>query len=207
MRALPLMLGAITLAILLDRGSRSRKERLIPDPEVSGDSFQDLAISMIKRWEEFSPNAYPDPANPKHGPVTIGYGTTRYSDGSSPKIGDKIDAATATKLLIDHVNEVIIPKLEKIPIWNIMDNYQRSSLISFAYNLGANLYGSSNFKSLNKALDDSEWYNSVPKAMQLYVWAGGKKMNGLVKRRLEEAALWNRDKTIVEALLAGTRHD
>lgn len=145
-------------------------------------------IPLISEYEGLRTEAYWDDA----GKVwTIGKGTTTYPDGSPVKEGDKITEEQAQEFLINHVNNKIIPRLQdSIPTWNDLNENQRASLISFAYNLGENFYGRKGFETITKALSDKKNLNNVPNALMLYVKAGGKKLKGLERRRKAEADLW-----------------
>jgi hypothetical protein len=56
------------------------------------------AIKLIKEFEGCHLSAYPDPLSGGD-PWTIGYGTTRYSDGRKVQRGDKITVIEASSLL------------------------------------------------------------------------------------------------------------
>ena len=98
------------------------------------------AIKLIREFEGCHLSAYPDPL---HGwdVATIGYGTTRYSDGRKVKQGDKITVAEADQFLNQEVERTAKYLSAKIPYWNEMRVTQQSALISFAYNLGSDFYG------------------------------------------------------------------
>jgi GH24 family phage-related lysozyme (muramidase) len=70
-----------------------------------------------------------------------------------------------------------------------MNEKQQGALLSFAYNLGANFYGSSNFNTISKVLKEKKW-SQVPKTFEIYRNPGSKVEVGLLKRRKEEGKLW-----------------
>ncbi len=184
-----LLAGAAGLALLI--GTSASASRVPPRmPPTDGDALE-LASLMIRQWEGFSANAYPDPADPARGPITIGYGSTVRPDGTRPELGDVIDETTAEWYLLDHLQMVVLPELEGIPRWQQMRPHQQAALMSFAYNVGARFYGHAGFATLTGALDSPTWESTVPSAMTLYVYANGKKRQGLVNRRAAEAALWS----------------
>ena len=65
----------------------------------------------------------------------------------------------------------------------------KSALISFAYNLGAGFYGSSDFNTITKVLKNKEW-SKVPEALKLYRNPGSNVEAGLLRRRTAEGKLW-----------------
>jgi lysozyme len=65
----------------------------------------------------------------------------------------------------------------------------RGALLSFAYNLGANFYGSKGFNTISKNLREKDW-KSVPKTLELYRDPGTKVEKGLLRRRIAEGKLW-----------------
>lgn len=140
------------------------------------------ASDIIKRHEGLQLKAYLCPA----GVPTIGYGTTRYKDGRVVCLGDEITETQAEEELLDHIKPIQwhIRQLVKIPL----TPNQEAALVSFIYNVGiGNFRTSTLLKVLNtgrieKAADEfGKW-----------VFAKGKRLNGLVKRRLEEKSLFLR---------------
>jgi GH24 family phage-related lysozyme (muramidase) len=70
-----------------------------------------------------------------------------------------------------------------------MNDKMRGSLLSFAYNLGADFYNSSGFNSITKVLKNKEW-NKVPETLKLYRNPGTDIEAGLLRRRIAEGKLW-----------------
>jgi lysozyme len=83
-----------------------------------------------------------------------------------------------------------LPSLQKIPYWGEMNDNQRGSLLSFAYNLGGGFYGSSNFNTITRVLKNKEW-SKVPDALYLYRNPGTNVEKGLARRRTAEGKLWS----------------
>jgi len=138
------------------------------------------AIKLIKEFEGCHLSAYPDPLSGGD-PWTIGYGTTRYSNGNAVKRGDKINE-------IDRITDKL---RTTIPHWNVMDDNQRSALVSFAYNLGAGFYGSAGFETISRCLRERDWA-AVPAALELYRNPGTPVEAGLLRRRRAEGELWGK---------------
>lgn len=133
-------------------------------------------IDLIKSFEGLYLEAYKCPA----GVWTIGWGTTK---GVTP--GMKITKEKAEELLrADLVKfEAAVEKNVKVTInQNMFD-----SLVSFTYNLGeGNLKSSTLLKKLN-----SEDYYGASQEFQRWNKAGGKVLNGLIRRREAERDLFN----------------
>jgi GH24 family phage-related lysozyme (muramidase) len=147
------------------------------------------AIQIIKEFEGCHLSAYPDPLSGGD-PWTIGYGTTRFPNGSAVQRGDKINVIEADMLLRLEVDR-IAERLRAIPHWASMADPQRCALISFAYNLGTGFYGSAGFDTISAALHDKDW-NAVPAALLLYRNPGTAVEAGLLRRRKAEGALWQK---------------
>jgi lysozyme len=96
----------------------------------------------------------------------------------------------ADNLLINQIKTEFIPKLSKIPYWSEMNDGQRGALLSFAYNLGADFFGSGDFATITRRLKNKEW-NLVPDALYLYRNPGSNVEAGLARRRKAEGNLWN----------------
>ncbi|MEB3339294.1 glycoside hydrolase family protein, partial [Okeania sp.] len=136
--------------------------------------------------------AYPDPIYGWE-VGTIGYGTTKYPDGTKVRINDIITRAEAEEYLAWEVEEVCKPALEKIPTWSQMNENQRGALYSFAYNLGANFYRGTNFNSITQVCDSvSKWADQdwVTKQFEKYRNPGSAAEVGLRRRRCAEAQLF-----------------
>lgn len=171
-----------------------------PEPMSEIEMLKD-GLELIKRWEGLELEAYPDPAT-NGPPITIGYGCTRYNDGSPIKLGDRITLEQADSMLMDQVQTDFLPSLQKIPYWNEMSPRQKSALLSYAWNLGAGFVGdTTNFATINRALTSKEW-TMLPEAFMLYVKGNGRVMLGLKRRRQSEAYLW-KGKSSDEAFALG----
>jgi lysozyme len=116
---------------------------------------------------------------------TIGYGSTRYADGTPVKLGDPpISQAQADNIMRATLGEyeAAVTRYVTVPI----NQNQFDALVDFAYNAGAqNLRTSTLLKMLNAG-------NVAGAKAQFsrWVYGGGKPLTGLVKRRAAEAALF-----------------
>lgn len=146
-------------------------------------------VELIKEFEGLHLEAYPDPLSGNL-PITIGWGSTKNIDGSPFELGDKISREKADLLLEQQLKYSYLSVMEnKIPYWEQMNDNQHGALLSFAYNLGANFYGSSDFSTISHVLKAKEW-TKVPDALYLYRNPGTSVEEGLARRRIAEGELW-----------------
>ena len=148
-----------------------------------------VGVELIKEFEGCHLYAYPDPLTGKE-PITIGWGSTKDFNGQPFRLGKRITQEYADKLLIFDIEQRFLPSLQKIPYWNEMNDNQRGALLSFAYNLGARFYGSSNFNTITRVLKNKEW-DKVSDALYLYRNPGTNVEKGLARRRTAEGKLWS----------------
>lgn len=106
-------------------------------------------------------------------------------------MGRTITQKYADELLDFDLKNRFLPSLQKIPYWNEMNDNQRGALLSFAYNLGAGFYGSSDFTTITRVLKNKEW-DDVPNALYLYRNPGTRVEAGLARRRKAEGDLWSK---------------
>ncbi|MEB3317364.1 MAG: C39 family peptidase [Cyanobacteriota bacterium] len=145
------------------------------------------AVQLIGQFEGFVGHAYPDPASGGD-PWTIGYGFTTL-DGRAVQPGDSISRAEADAQLLSGVNSCGRHLATTIPYWSAMAEDQRCALISFAWNLGEDFYGSDGFETISRVLREKDW-GGVPKALLLYCDPGTAVSDGLLRRRQAEGDLW-----------------
>lgn len=141
-------------------------------------------VDLVKKFEGLSLKAYPDPATGGE-PITIGYGSTRYANGSKVKIGEVITLQEAERLLTNDLER----RYNAIKNWlpaNITQN-QIDALVSFAYNCGIGAYEKS---TLRKKV----WANpndaTIQSEFMKWTKAAGRVMKGLYNRRNAEAQLY-----------------
>lgn len=137
-------------------------------------------IELIKRFEGLKLKAYQDSV----GVWTIGYGWTQPVDGNKVGPGMVIDQATADRLLKCGVvqYEQGVNQLVKV----IITQGQFDALVSFAYNLGLRSLSTSTLLQKLNAGDKQGAANEFGR----WVNAGGKRLEGLVKRRDAERELF-----------------
>ena len=132
-------------------------------------------LALIKKFEGCELKAYQCSA----GVWTIGYGHTK-----DVIEGMEITQEQAEQMLVDelHEYESYINKYVTVAL----SQNQFDALVSWVYNLGpANLSASTMLKVLN-----SGEYEDVPAQMKRWNKAGGKVLEGLIRRREAEACLF-----------------
>ena len=140
----------------------------------------DLARELVKKWEglhKVGPDglvyAYFCPALVP----TIGYGTVVPSISFGP-----ITKETAERFLdaelerCQNASLVYSPNLSLYPV-------RLAAITSFIYNLGRGRYQASTLRRKINAND----FTAASQEIQRWVWAGGRKLPGLIARRQEEA--------------------
>lgn len=140
-----------------------------------------IGIDLIKRWEGFSPTIYMCQA----GIPTIGYGTALFTEEEYKVFKDKsITKEEAENLLRKEVLHIEkkIKTCVKVPL----SQGQFDALVSFCYNLGTNAFKNS---TLCKVINRYE-YDQADFQFARWVYAGGRKLRGLQRRRQAEIKLW-----------------
>ncbi len=139
----------------------------------------DDGLALIKRFEGFAPEIYICPG----GWPTVGYGHV-VRDHERDQFVDGIDETTAEGLLRRDVEtaERAVLRLIRVPL----EDGRFDALCSFAFNLGA---GALQRSTLRRKVNREE-HASVPAEFRRWVWAGGRKLKGLVRRREAEVVIY-----------------
>lgn len=133
----------------------------------------EILIKQIKAFEGLRLEAYRDAA----GVLTIGYGHT----GSDIREGDRISEYWAEELLRNDLGatEAAVRRLHVARTQGQFD-----ALVSFVFNLGiGRLHGSTLLKVIRKGGS----HHQIQREFKRWVYAGGKKLRGLERRRAWEA--------------------
>lgn len=140
-------------------------------------------LELIMHYEGLRLEAYPCPG----GQWTIGYGHTK-----GVKKGDKITKQQAIEYLVEDFNEwqKFVLKRVKIPL----NCHQLWAATSFAYNTGGGYISKGKWTPYqiwalidSKKITSDYWHNCA-------ITAGGKKLNGLIRRRKSEWELFENGK-------------
>lgn len=137
-------------------------------------TFSASALVGLLAHEGYRQDAYLDSV----GVPTVGFGTT---DGV--KLGDKTTVEKSLKRSIKDIMtyEAAVKQCVKVPLYQ----HEYDAYIQFSYNVGtAGFCKSTMVKKLN-ALD----YTGACMEMNRWVYAGGKKLPGLIARRAKERDL------------------
>ena len=143
-------------------------------------SVSNKGVDLICEFEGEQLIAYDDGV----GIWTIGFGTIKYPNGVRVKKGDTCTLEQAKEYmrhdLIEFEHTVNISV--KVPL----NQNQFDALVSLAYNIGSNAFKSS---TLVKELNTGD-YQGAADQFNVWVNAGGKRMQGLVNRRAKEKELF-----------------
>lgn len=129
------------------------------------------AIGLVAAWEGRSLVAYVDPV----GIPTICEGYTH-----GVKLGDVATPEQCDALTEKEVRQALAVVDRSVP--QPLPDGVRVALVSFVYNVGPGAYGSSTLLRKLRAGDLAGACNQLP----LWVYAGGKKLRGLERRREAE---------------------
>lgn len=140
-----------------------------------------VAEVLARRFEGLRLEPYLCPA----GVPTIGYGATYYEDGTAVTLQDaQITRERAEALLAWHLRTVYLPQV--LRLCHEIDSPERlAAIVDFAFNLGASNLRAS---TLRKRINAGQW-DDVPHQLRRWVYAGGRRLRGLVLRRDAEAQL------------------
>jgi len=156
----------------------------------------DPAIKMMHEFEGLSLVPYLCPA----ALPTIGYGhlilPSEFDRYGVFKVGTKfrLRDPQAHRITLDQAEAIFAKDLHRFVVGirqlspRPLHPYQFGALVSFAYNLGLGAYRSSTLRKRVNSGDDAD----VPNQFRRWVFAGGRKLAGLVRRREAEAALYAR---------------
>lgn len=138
-------------------------------------------IPLIKKYEGLRLEAYLCPSSIP----TIGYGNTFWENGSKVVLGEKISIERADSLLNQTVSK--FEQQVKNLVKSAINENQLGALTSFAYNVGV---GSFSRSTLLRKVNINP--NDVSIRVEFMKWnkGGGKVLNGLTKRRKDEADLY-----------------
>ena len=164
------------------------KEHLIELNDWSdGMELSSKGLELIKQFEGFRSAPYRDAV----GVWTIGYGNTYYPDGRKVSGSDKpLTVAQASQLKLDIINKDFAPAVntllaDEIKAGKVNQN-MFDALVSLSYNIGT---GALSRSSVIRHLKQGSKQKAAD-AFLLWNKAGGRTLNGLVRRREAERKLF-----------------
>lgn len=150
-------------------------------------------IALIHSFEQLKLTSYPDPGSKDGKPVTCGWGTTVDENGKPIPLG-----VTWTKEKADRLFERDLAAMEAAVNFLIGDKpttqAQFDALVSFAYNVGPDIDDDDKAEGLGDSTLLKQHlagrYDAAAKSFLNWVYNDGKKLNGLVRRREAEKAMY-----------------
>jgi lysozyme len=139
-------------------------------------------INLIKLFEGYKAKSYLCPASV----VTIGWGSTMYTDGRKIKMGDTINEQQAEQMLMWELKN----KSNALHGLNLNQN-QFDSLLSFVYNLGIGAFAKSTLrKKILTNPNDPTIKDEFMRWNKARVGGELMELKGLTRRRTCEAELY-----------------
>ena len=129
-------------------------------------------LDLIKKFEGFRPNPYNDIA----GYPTIGYGHKIVAG----EVYEVIEEPEAVALLEKDCSWAVT--IINTSVTTILDQHQFDALCSFTYNVGAHTFATS---TLLKRINEEKFGEAANEFLK-WCYAGGKRSEGLYKRRQSE---------------------
>lgn len=142
-------------------------------------------LAFIQHYEGFSATIYHCPA----GIPTIGYGHVVHGALAHAEFAGGITKEEARVLLREDV--AVAERAVRRLIAAKLTQNQFDALVSFTFNLGS---GALERSALRRAVNRGD-HEAVPAQLLRWVWAGGKRLPGLIRRRMAEGALYSRQLT------------
>lgn len=142
-------------------------------------------LELIKRFEGFSPIPYADVA----GKMTVGYGHLIRHGERWECISEHQAEALLRRDLV--MAERAVERFITCPLGD--DPF--AALVSFTFNMGV---GALQRSTLRQKINRGE-HEDVPQELRRWVWAGGKRWSGLLRRREAEIALYQKGNSSLRA--------
>ncbi|MDQ7733766.1 lysozyme [Halomonas sp. SpR1] len=133
-----------------------------------------IATAVVSYYEGYQPNAYRDPV----GIATICYGHT-----ATARMGQTLSQAQCTQLLQADLGTAFAAVDRRAQVE--LPPPTRAALASFVYNVGEGAFARS---TLLRKLNAGDLRGACHE-LSRWVYAGGRQLNGLVKRRATEREL------------------
>lgn len=145
-----------------------------------------VAIELVKRWEglhKVKEDGLVYPYLCPAGVWTIGYGSTRHFDGTRITNGTSpLSPEECERLMLLELDRCTVRVLRESPILALYPE-ACGAITSFVFNLGIGAYRAS---TLKKKIDEGD-FEEAQNQIKRWVWAGGRRLPGLVARREQES--------------------
>lgn len=142
----------------------------------------DIAAALCREFEGLRLRPYLCPV----GYPTIGYGTVNKPDGTKVSMDDPpISKETAEAWLLHELRATYLPGVLRASAGLLSRPQALGALTDFAYNLGVPRYRAS---TLRRRVDAGDW-GGARYELSRWVYGGGRKLPGLIRRRKAEAEL------------------
>lgn len=135
------------------------------------------AVEIVKEFEGFSPCSYICPGGKK----TIGFGHVILPD---EEFDEPLPISKAEEILFGDLHEAA--KAVNDLVTTILTQSQFDALTSFVYNIGQGNFRSSTILKLLNKRD----YEGASREFERWIYGGGKRLPGLIRRRERERALF-----------------
>ena len=141
----------------------------------------ETTFSLIEQYEGFKCHAYLCPS----GKLTIGYGTTVYSNGSLVRKNDSITREMAKAEVFNFCRKYCYPEIVDLQesYGNILTVQAKGALMSLIYNVGPVNFRRSNLRNL--ILSNARQEQIVVEWLK-WIYSNGRILDGLINRRKEE---------------------
>ncbi len=136
-----------------------------------------IAMELAKRFEGYSEEVYLCPA----GIPTAGYGHA-FQGGEAPR---RLPPPEAEAVLAADMARAERGALANCPVLAVENEGRQAAITDFVFNLGA---GRLKYSTLRRRINEGDWDDAV-REIGKWVYAGGRKLRGLVLRRAAEAKL------------------
>ncbi|AWL28787.1 lysozyme [Acinetobacter defluvii] len=137
---------------------------------------------LICSFEGLALTAYDDGT----GCWTIGYGTTRYPDQTPVKAFDTCSLQQANSYMQHDLQKFENAVTQSVKV--LLNQNQFDALVSLSYNIGINAFKNSTLLRYLNVAD----YQKAAQQFDVWVYANGKRMQGLINRRAVERALFEK---------------
>ncbi len=142
------------------------------------------AVELAKRFEGFHRVSKNDPCHAHPYICPAGYWTIGYGHQCGPDHPPITDAGGEAYLAND-LRIALNATLRLCPVLATEPEGRLAAIVDFTFNLGA---GRLQMSTLRRRINQSDWPGAVSE-LGRWVYAGGRVLPGLVKRRSDEAAL------------------